>query len=392
MKKLTAVTLALLLALSALSGCKGQENTSTAEGETTTAAETTADPSKTTTEAPPETTAAPAFEMNYSKYLDDYGFIEGVKASDLVEEIDYSTVKVSAAKVRSDAEYAVSTVIANLTGQYSVQVTDREVRDGDTLNMAYKGRTKDDGVYFDGGSTDSADVTIGVTSYIDGFLPQLIGHKPGETFDIEVKFPDPYSGNAALSGKAAIFTITIHYISESPAFDDNFVKEHWKDISTFPDVNEGMNAEELKQAFYDYYYNYYISSEVYSAVSDVEMDVEVPEVVLQYVENADNCTYMEQYQVLFTDLLSKYYGYTAEQIKEVFTEEAKRELFFQAYYERAGWKVEENDYKEATGQDDNKDSIEKLGKGYIARYVMLERTLNELKDKISIVEEETTDK
>ena len=83
---------------------------------------------------------------------------------------------------------------------------------------------------------------------------------------------------------------------------------------------------------------------------------------------------------------------TAEQIKEVFTEEAKRELLFQAYYERAGWKVEESDYKEATGQDDNKDSIEKLGKGYIARYVMLERTLNELKDKISIVEEETTDK
>ena len=394
MKKLTALFLILALTVAALTGCSGNQTTEapTNATEETTAPvteATTAAPSDQTSEAP--TTAAPDDKLDYSKYLDDYGYIEGVKASDLIPEIDYTTVKVSTANIREDAENAVESVIANLTGQYSAQNKERAVKDGDTLNMEYKGKTKDDGVYFEGGSTDSADVTIGVTSYIDGFLPQLIGHKPGEEFEIEVTFPDPYSLNTDLSGKVAIFEIKIHYITESPEFDDDFVKAHWDTISTFPDVKEGMTAAELKQAFYDYYYDYYISSEVYTAVGSLKMDVEVPETVLKYVENADNCTYMEQYGVSFTDLLSMY-GYSEEKVKEIFTEEGTRELIFQAYYERAGWKVEESEYKEATQQDDNAESIEKLGRGYIARYVMLERALNELKDKVTFVDEETSDK
>ena len=65
---------------------------------------------------------------------------------------------------------------------------------------------------FEGGSTNGAgtEVTIGVTSYIDNFLEQLIGHKPGETFDIKVTFPDPYERNSELSGKDAVFTVTIN--------------------------------------------------------------------------------------------------------------------------------------------------------------------------------------
>ena len=54
-------------------------------------------------------------------------------------------------------------------------------------------------------------MTIGVTQYIDDFLEQLIGHKPGETFDIEVTFPDDYM-TEELAGKDAVFETTINYI------------------------------------------------------------------------------------------------------------------------------------------------------------------------------------
>ena len=384
MKKLTALTLALLLALTAFAGCNKPETTeepTTVPPETTTAPAT--DPGETTASA--ETTAAPATELDYSKFLDDYGYIEGVNAKAVVGEVDYSKAEVKKSDIRSSAEYAVNSVIATLTEPYAVKVMDREVKDGDTLNIAYVGKV--DGVAFEGGTTDGTDVTIGVTNYIEGFLPQLIGHKPGETFDINVTFPDPYSGNADLSGKDAVFTITINYISENPAFDDDFIKAHWDDIKDFPKATEGMTAEELRQAFYDYYYDYYTDSAVYTAVSNLDLQFDVPENAISYTENADNCTYMEQYGVSFVDLLSKYYGYSDVEIKNILREEAVREIIFQAYYEDQGWKVTESEYNEATGSDDNAEAIEKLGKGYIARYVMLERALDELREKVTFVED-----
>ena len=400
MKKMTALILALMLALTAFSGCKGQEQTdasTTAPGETTPSSEPgskdpSSDPSDATTKAPADETTEAPVKLDYSKYLNDYGFIEGISALELIPEIDFSKVEIKADDIKKDTEYAVENVIRNLTSKYSVEVKDRAVKDGDTLSIGYVGKTKEDGVAFEGGSTDETEVTIGVTSYIDGFLPQLIGHKPGETFDIEVTFPDPYPNNSALSGKEAIFTITIHYIKEAPEFTDEFLKAHWDDVKEFPDAKEGMTAEELKKAFYDYYYDYYTDSEVYSAVSDLKFDVEIPENALKYVENADECTYMEQYGVSFRVLLKNYYGYTDAQIEEIFQEEALKELIFQSYYEQAGWKVEESEYKEATGKEDNADSIEKLGRGYIARYVMLERALDEMRDKVTFVEGETSDK
>ena len=98
---------------------------------------------------------------------------------------------------------------------YTNEVTDRAVKDGDTLNIDYVGTV--DGVAFEGGSTDGkgTQVTIGVTSYIDDFLEQLIGHRPGETFDIEVTFPDPYENNPDLAGKDAVFTVTVNHIVET---------------------------------------------------------------------------------------------------------------------------------------------------------------------------------
>ena len=56
---------------------------------------------------------------------------------------------------------------------------------------------------------------------------QIVGHTPGETFDVTVTFPENY-GNADLSGKEAVFETTLHYIKESvtPELTDDWVKEN----------------------------------------------------------------------------------------------------------------------------------------------------------------------
>ncbi|MFQ9679769.1 MAG: FKBP-type peptidyl-prolyl cis-trans isomerase [Ruthenibacterium lactatiformans] len=80
---------------------------------------------------------------------------------------------------------------------------------------------------FDGGTASSQSVQAGSAQFIDDFLTQIIGHTPGETFDVEVTFPDPYENNPDLAGKDAVFEVTINYIEGedvTPEFSDDFVK------------------------------------------------------------------------------------------------------------------------------------------------------------------------
>lgn len=163
MKKILCLLMALAL-VPALAACSdGDENTTDAAGDM-------------------DLTAL-------SDGLDDNGYFKGLKALDYVELPDFRNMELP--------EFA--------------KLTDRAVEDGDFVNIDYVGSI--DGVAFQGGSTQGAgtDVIIGVTSYIDDFLQQLIGHKPGENFDIEVTFPENY-GSEELNGKDAVFNITINHI------------------------------------------------------------------------------------------------------------------------------------------------------------------------------------
>lgn len=92
--------------------------------------------------------------------------------------------------------------------------TSLTVEDGDTVNIDYVGTV--DGVEFDGGSTQGmgTDLVIGSGSYIDDFEEQLVGAHPGDTVEVNVTFPDPYSLNTDLSGAEAVFTVTINGIYE----------------------------------------------------------------------------------------------------------------------------------------------------------------------------------
>ena len=88
------------------------------------------------------------------------------------------------------------------------------VENGDTVNIDYVGSV--DGVEFEGGSTQGqgTDLVIGSGSYIDDFEEQLIGAHPGDEVDVYATFPDPYNNNPDLSGKEALFEVTINGIYE----------------------------------------------------------------------------------------------------------------------------------------------------------------------------------
>ncbi len=86
------------------------------------------------------------------------------------------------------------------------------VEDGEVINVTFKGYM--DGEAFDGGE-GTTDLEIGSNTFIDTFEEQLIGHKIGETFDINVTFPEEYKNNPDLAGKPAVFTVTLNYKNKS---------------------------------------------------------------------------------------------------------------------------------------------------------------------------------
>ena len=107
---------------------------------------------------------------------------------------------------------------------------------GDTLNIDYVGKI--DGVAFEYGSDEDVDLILGSAGYIDGFESGIVGHKNGETFDIDVTFPEDYE--ESLAGKAAVFTITINSIYSDDAiiqantpFDDMWELKYYFRVDSF---------------------------------------------------------------------------------------------------------------------------------------------------------------
>ena len=165
----------------------------------------------------------------YSAYLNDDGTLKGVDSATLVTLPQYKGISVPAEEYTiTDDE--LNTQINSILDQYATydQITDRAIADGDVVNIDYVGNV--DGEEFSGGNTNGRGtlVTAGSDAYIDDFLTQIIGHTPGETFDVNVTFPDPYESNPDLAGKAAVFHTTINYIQGDkhvPELTDEFVSQ-----------------------------------------------------------------------------------------------------------------------------------------------------------------------
>jgi trigger factor len=100
---------------------------------------------------------------------------------------------------------------------------DREARLGDTVVIDYEGKI--DGVPFEGGAAQGQETELLEDRFIPGFAGGIAGMTAGQTKEVEATFPDPYQ-NADLSGKQAVFTITLHDVKEPelPELDDDLAK------------------------------------------------------------------------------------------------------------------------------------------------------------------------
>ena len=276
MKKILKIT-AAILAVMALASCTPKNslvNPNLGDKVSDKVSDTvTTDPA--VTDAPELTETVDTVAV-YSGPLKENGRYD-VTATNYVK-IDKNFIKsiVIPKSVHTPDEDAMAIALAEILSAYADSTVhlDREIKLGDTVNIDYVGSI--DGVEFAGGSTAGAgtDVTIGVTSYIDDFLYQLIGHKPGETVNIEVTFPENY-GNEELNGKDALFVTKINYILKTPELTDEFVSTNLTDygFATAAALTDYL-AESISATAIDNY----IYELLYSGIEVTE----VPEVLVQH--------------------------------------------------------------------------------------------------------------
>ena len=241
--------------------------------------------------------------FSYSSGLDENGYWEGVKALDYVTlPENFASLTFKRSEIEPTEEELQSEIDSLLSDHTTEkQVTDRAAADGDTVNIDYAGSV--DGVAFSGGTYSGYSLTLGSGTFIDGFEDQIIGHTPGETFDVNVTFPDGYSdstdseGNAVvLSNKKAVFSVTLNYISEEvlPELTDAWVDENF---GTSDDIH---TVEDLRALYQKMLYESNLSDAVMSYLLENSTFKDLPKEVTDYQVN--QC--LNYYYTM-----ANYYGY-----------------------------------------------------------------------------------
>jgi len=258
-------------------------------------------PSAAASSAPPVTASFGSYtNFDYTNFqYNDYFTAEGrwlnVDAAALVTlPNDYTAVSLAGVDLNPTDEQVNTEVNNQLAATATVEkVTDRAAVNGDTVNINYLGKVG--GVPFLGGEAAGYDLTLGSGAFIGangenkGFEEQIVGHAPGETFDITVTFPNGYNdsqdaeGNVIpLSGAEAVFTVTINHINQTvvPELTDDWVMANLNELygitkaeEVAPRIREDMLYSNQANYIYDY-------------LMDTAEFAEVPAPVLEFEVNS----------------------------------------------------------------------------------------------------------
>ena len=291
LKKGFAVALAMAMTVSMVAGCgdKNKDVTGNLDKATQT------DATENSTEA----------DLTIDEYIAKYA--DGVTLGEYKGiEYEYAPAEVTEDDVQKKIDDFVESCAT-----YNEDKTST-AKSGDTVNIDFVGTV--DGAEFDGGNTNGSgyDVTLGSNSLIDTFEDQIIGHKAGDTFDVNVTFPDGY-GNG-LDGKAAVFKTTLNYIKipVEAEYNDDLVAANtsYKTTTEYEEsVRNELKASNEATALASAQ-NVVMTNVINKATSENIPESEVSsladEVVTQLKSQASN------YGVDYATFIKYYYGYDDE--------------------------------------------------------------------------------
>jgi len=176
-----------------------------------------------------ENNLSPIADIKLEKYENNEDNVEVVFTIPVLPEInlgDYKSVKVEkeALDVNDEKVNAEIEIMRSNAGKLKEVADDEAAKDKDVTNINFEGFI--DGEAFDGGKAEGFDLTLGSKSFIDTFEDQIIGHKKGDEFDVNVTFPEEYHAEN-LKGKPAVFKVKVNSIKrkEEAELNEDLAKE-----------------------------------------------------------------------------------------------------------------------------------------------------------------------
>lgn len=380
-----ALTLALALVLA---GCSQTDSSSASSSDTGESAETAT--GETSTAETALDTYGYLLDFNYSDIFDENGYIAGVRALDCVTlPEDYAALTLPAGTDEVTEEDIDTYVKQNLLYNASTlpQVTDRAAEMGDIVSIDFVGTV--DGEEFDGGSSQDYILELGSGSFIDDFEDQIAGHTPGETFDVEVTFPNPYDSNPDLAGKDAVFATTLNYVAD---LTDEWIADNvnpYLNLSTVQELRDYMRE--------DIRYNN-MSEAAYQALLEEAQFSEIPADVEKYFTDL----FLQSYCVN----MGSSYGMTLEQVlslidssmmeetaayfSAVIEESAQRALLIQAIAEQENLvcddTVRDANINDVLNTDTPDPYIEAYGENYVRATILRDIVLHQVVDNATVAE------
>ena len=185
--------------------------------------------------------------VNVTKYVPNE-MLEYVATADIIPEIklsDYKKIGVKKPEVKILAK-DINSVLENIANSFAEKkAIKRPAKMTDEVIIDFVG--KKDGVAFPGGSAKDFHLVLGSMSLIPGFEDGIVGHEPGDKFELKLTFPKDY-GMADLAGEKTVFEILLKQVNEvtKPAIDDELAKKvgPFKDLAALKeDIKKNLTLQ-----------------------------------------------------------------------------------------------------------------------------------------------------
>ena len=278
-----------------------------------------------------ENNLSPIADIKLEKYENNEDNVEVVFTIPVLPEItlgDYKSIKVEkeALDVNDEKVNAEIEIMRSNAGKLKEVADDETAKDKDVTNINFEGFI--DGEAFDGGKAEGFDLTLGSKSFIDTFEDQIIGHKKGDEFDVNVTFPEEYHAEN-LKGKPAVFKVKVNSIKrkEEAELNEDLAKELGYDSVEDLKVKTKENLTKREETRIENEYR----GKVVDAVVDT-VNFEIPEAVVEREIQFQINRFAQQLQMQGMSL-NQYFEMTGqdiekmrESIKESAEKSVKRDL------------------------------------------------------------------
>ena len=287
-----------------------------------------------------------------------------------------------------DVEMSIQSDLETLATK--TEVTDRAAQLGDIATIDFEG--KKDGVAFEGGAGTDYELELGSGQFIDGFEDGVVGHKIGETFDLDLTFPEDY-GSQDLAGQAVVFTVTLKGLQQKnvPELTVDILEQLGTKATTIEEYKAQIRSD-LEVSNKETAESTLLGSVWEALVEQCEVKKFPDGMLDEYVKNLEEqySYYAQMYGMEIEEFFKQMFGMSAEEVAKT---TATQELAINLIAEKEGLTITDKAYEEGVkelasqyGYEDTEEFIKAYTEDGIRKALLQEKVGKFLVDNAVQVE------